>query len=238
MLIELLVVIAIIGILAAMLMPALNRARTAAHRIASVSNMRQVGLGLQMYANDHSSWTPFSVDNGGIYWSNRLGIDGYVGTPAIYWPPARKGHYGVNKSPYYGDPGAYDWVDDSWIFAFTPFTMNRSVSGPEAWLRDRAGTVPPTTQGPRRIDDGRAPSPWAHFSVTEMIEQHYSWTNPGYGYAAGSYHIYGWNQIETRRVPVHYDGASPAFILMDVRMPERTTVAMYGGRRSMIIKPR
>ncbi len=57
-LIELLVVIAIISILAAMLMPALSRAREAARRVSCGSNLRQLGLVLRMYASEANGLFP------------------------------------------------------------------------------------------------------------------------------------------------------------------------------------
>jgi prepilin-type N-terminal cleavage/methylation domain-containing protein/prepilin-type processing-associated H-X9-DG protein len=71
-LIELLVVIAIIAILAAILFPVFARAREKARQSTCMSNQRQIGLSVQMYAQDHSAvmpssatvWTDISIDPG------------------------------------------------------------------------------------------------------------------------------------------------------------------------------
>jgi prepilin-type N-terminal cleavage/methylation domain-containing protein/prepilin-type processing-associated H-X9-DG protein len=59
-LIELLVVIAIIGILASLLMPALSRAKGKALDVKCISNLKQIGIGLTIYAEENGSKLPFA----------------------------------------------------------------------------------------------------------------------------------------------------------------------------------
>jgi len=61
-LVELLVVIAIIGILAALLVPTFGRAKESARGAACLSNLRQIGLGLQLYVQDNNNRMPFIRD--------------------------------------------------------------------------------------------------------------------------------------------------------------------------------
>ena len=76
-LIELLVVIAIIGILAGLLLPTLGRAKEAGRSTACLSNLRQVGVALQLYTDDHQNRLPFmrdrSFDTNSLPDTNALG---------------------------------------------------------------------------------------------------------------------------------------------------------------------
>ena len=113
-LIELLVVIAIIAILAAILFPVFAKAREKARQSSCNSNLRQLGTGLIMYAQDYDECTPIGFSGLGWWtgtWKERLYP--YVKNYQLYDCPSRRlgvpptgyGNYGINA--YLGEAVAF-----------------------------------------------------------------------------------------------------------------------------------
>lgn len=80
-LLELLVVIAIIAILAGLLFPSLNRAKANAQRTTCLNNLKQINLGVHMYADEHNNVLSLSSTNksSDVWTDYKSWMKGYVG---------------------------------------------------------------------------------------------------------------------------------------------------------------
>src|SRR4029078_1077953 len=103
-LVELLVLVAIVALLFSFLLPALTKAREATIRVQCASNMRQIVLGMQMYAGDFRGWyppygfvgRPGCDDGAGGSWWDKTDGTGYALNPI----PGGVGYYTAREKRY------------------------------------------------------------------------------------------------------------------------------------------
>jgi prepilin-type N-terminal cleavage/methylation domain-containing protein len=112
-LIELLVVIAIIGILAAMLLPALSKAKGQATKISCVNNLRQLALASQMYVDENENTYPLRPREN--FWPSRY-YPNYKNLRLLVCPNdgPNPGSGGATNALYPGDAKPRSYIHNAW----------------------------------------------------------------------------------------------------------------------------
>jgi prepilin-type N-terminal cleavage/methylation domain-containing protein len=125
-LIELLVVIAIIGILVAMLLPALGRAKQIAQQVKCAGQLRQIGISATVYRAEYRDWIPQFTLTGGLYWSIQYTTT-YKPDLETYFPPLLRQCPSVAKIDFPGFYWSYTMPMLANEYAAWGYMMDRST---------------------------------------------------------------------------------------------------------------
>jgi prepilin-type processing-associated H-X9-DG protein len=141
--IELLVVTAIIGILAALLLPAISKAKAQAHSTVCKNHLKQMGLALQMYVDEHRGRFPYyrglpdpafnnavGADNTGFWWAKLLPYYPLKWTDRAYHCPGYKGVIRGSTA-----------TQDGWTFPDGSYAYNAKGVKAGGWIANKDLTL-------------------------------------------------------------------------------------------------
>lgn len=139
-LVELVIVIGIIAILAGMMLPALTQAKSKAQRVRCQSNLRQINLGVTMYADDHNERMPMAAPHelggrqgsvpesdawlparmfGGSLAADQRPLNPYLKSHEVFHSPSDKGEplWWFDTADYQARSTCYDLYGSSYFYA-------------------------------------------------------------------------------------------------------------------------
>lgn len=125
-LIELLVVIAIIGILAALLLPSLSKAKDQAQTLKCKSNLHQMGIGLETYLSVYNKYPPHFGLHNASHWNWEDELEPYFGvswTNRAFNCPAYKGPVVADWTRFHLSSYAYNCDGSAWGTTSTSLPM-------------------------------------------------------------------------------------------------------------------
>jgi prepilin-type N-terminal cleavage/methylation domain-containing protein/prepilin-type processing-associated H-X9-DG protein len=152
-LIELLVVIAIIAILAAILFPVFAQAREKARAASCLSNIKQLSLGIMMYAQDNDEFMPYgycyTIPDTTYLWYWQDSVRPYIKSEKLYTCPSAGGHTVVTSGDGYAfrPPGAPNPLYPDYIANAAWGFEDGDVFNGVNFIRNVGGTDGPFTNG-------------------------------------------------------------------------------------------
>jgi prepilin-type N-terminal cleavage/methylation domain-containing protein/prepilin-type processing-associated H-X9-DG protein len=176
-LIELLVVIAIIAMLAALLLPALSRAKASVRRADCLSRQKQWALAFHLYTDDNDGWLPREGyhDNGEVYWNNWAhvqdrpsrdvwynALNPFVSVPpasSYAWPRETQQRFYERSSFFHCPSARFSQGTGGWIALFS-IAMNSQLVDPPNVPTVKLGQITDVTQTVLLLDnllDGEKP---------------------------------------------------------------------------------